>query len=59
MTFREQLKIIRNIADGALINDNIDRTLDRLDVRQQICDMLYTELVDLEALAETGDGNDK
>ena len=52
MTFREQLEVIRNMVDGALVV----YTLDQLEVRQTLCDMLYQEFSDLEDLAEADDG---
>jgi len=55
MTFREQLEVIRNMVDGALMV----YTLDQLEVRLQICDMLYSELADLEDMAEADDGADE
>jgi len=55
MTFREQLAVIRDMAAGALVRGD----LDDLEVRQQICDMLYSELVDLDELAEAGNGADE
>ena len=55
MTFREQLKIIRDMIDGAFVKDN----LDELGVRQDLCDMLYQEFSDLEDLAEADNGADE
>jgi len=55
MTFREQLIVIHAMIAGALDRGN----LDKLAVRQLICDMLYTELADLDELAEAGDGTDE
>ena len=52
MTFREQLAMIRNMINGALLKVN----LDKLEARQTLCDMLYQEFSDLEDLAEADDG---
>ena len=52
MTFREQLAMIRNMINGALVV----YTLDQLEARQNLCDMLYQEFSDLEDLAEADDG---
>ena len=52
MTFREQLEIIRDMIDGALVV----YTLDQLEVRQNLYKMLYQEFSDLEDLAEADDG---
>ena len=57
MTFRKQLEVIRDMAGGALVNDDVGRALDSLEVRQNLCDMLYQELSDLEDLAEADDGS--
>jgi len=55
MTFRRRLAVIRNMIDGALLKGN----LDKLEVRQTLCDMLYQEFSDLEDLAEADDGADE
>ena len=59
LTFREQLTVIRDMADGALVNDDINRALDNLEVRRDLCDMLYQEFSDLEDMAEAGDDTDE
>ena len=55
MTFREQLKIIRDMIDGAFVKDN----LDELGVRQDLCEMLLMEVFDLCGLPEVDDGADE
>jgi len=55
MTFREQLEVIRNMVDGALVV----YTLDQLEVRQDLCEMLLMEVFDLCGLPEVDDGADE
>ena len=59
MTFREQLTVIQNMIDGALVNDDVDRALDNQEVRRNLCEMLHMEVLDLSGLAEAGDGADE